>query len=130
MFSKSVPDIRELEDLLSSVLDSAGAGTMLSRDSSLLLFCSETECLCCRLSDSLIADSGMDPPAPRLDGASLALLDVRLSIRLRSVDGGCWDSPLLPVVTGGTLWLSVLTGVGSTTDSVEIGGSSTGGTEL
>lgn len=124
MLSKSVPDINELEDLLSSVLDSAGAGTMLSRDSSLLLFCSETECLCCRLSVSLIADSGMEPAAPRLDGASLALLEVRLSIRLRSVDG-CWDSLVL---AGGIL--STLVAVGST-DRVAIGGSSTtGATEL
>lgn len=125
MFSKSVPDISELEDLLSSVLDSAGAGTMLSRDSSLLLFCSETECLCCRLSVSLIADSGMDPAAPRLDGASLALLEVRLSIRLRSVDG-CWDSLGL-LATGGIL--STLVAVGST-DRVEMGGSSTEAAEL
>lgn len=87
MASKSVPDINELDDLLSSVLDSAGAGTMLSRDSSLLLFCSEAELRCCKLSVSLTADSGTDPAAPRLDGASLALLDAKLSIRLRSVDG-------------------------------------------
>lgn len=123
MFSKSVPDINELEDLLSSVLDSAGAGTMLSRDSSLLLFCSETECLCCRLSVSLIADSGMDPPGPILDGASLALLEVRLSIRLISVDG-CWGSLWL---AGGKL--STLVAVGST-DRVEMGGSSTAETKL
>lgn len=125
MFSKSVPDISELEDLLSSVLDSAGAGTMLSRDSSLLLFCSETECLCCRLSVSLIADSGIDPAAPRLDGASLALLEVRLSIRLRSVDG-CWDS--LGLLAAGGM-LSTLVAVGST-DRVEMGGSSTEAAEL
>lgn len=123
MFSKSVPDINELEDLLSSVLDSAGAGTMLSRDSSLLLFCSETECLCCRLSVSLIADSGMDPAAPRLEGASLALLEVRLSIRLRSVDGCCVSQLLV----GGIL--STLVAVGST-DRVEIGGSSIEEAEL
>lgn len=93
---------------------------MLSRDSSLLLFCSDTECRCCKLSVSLTADSGMDPAAPKLEGASLALLDVRLSIRLRSVDGCCWDSVLL---ASGTL--SKLVAVGSTEDKVEIDGSST-----
>lgn len=124
MFSKSVPDISELEDLLSSVLDSAGAGTMLSRDSSLLLFCSETECRCCRLSVSLIADSGIDPAAPsRLDGASLALLEVRLSIRLRSVDGCCWGWGSLVLVAGGIL--STPGAAAGSTDRVEIGGSST-----
>uniref|UniRef100_A0A8D8AGC8 (northern house mosquito) hypothetical protein n=1 Tax=Culex pipiens TaxID=7175 RepID=A0A8D8AGC8_CULPI len=113
--SKSVPDISELLDLLSSVLDSAGAGTILSRDSSLLLFCSEAECRCCMLSLSLTADSGIEPAAPKLEGASFALLDARLSIRLRSVDGSA------------LAWGAKLSALGTTTGSavsVEIGGSS------
>lgn len=66
----------------------------------------------------------MDPAAPRLDGASLALLEVRLSIRLISAVDGCWASLLQ---TGGKL--STLVAVGST-DRVEIGGSSTEEAEL